>query len=91
MTMRHEKEILLKEELRVLAITTRDRLGFTQKEMSQRLDMSESCYSDIETGRSMCSTLTAILLLEMQANPSKFLFAIKVKFDEQYENEMQAV
>ena len=39
--MRHEKEKLLKEELRILAITTRDRLGLTQKEMDRRLAIFE--------------------------------------------------
>ena len=91
MTMRHEKETLLKEELRVLAIITRDRLGLTQKEMGRRLAMSESCYSDIETGRTMCSTLTAVLLLEMQEDPRDFLVAVHVKFDMQYDKAMQTV
>ena len=89
--MRHEKEKLLKEELRILAITTRDRLGLTQKEMGRRLAMSESCYSDIETGRAMCSTLTAIILLDMQDDPRHFLFAVEAKFQEQYEKEMEAI
>ena len=88
--MRHEKEKLLKEELRILAITTRDRLGLTQKGMDRRLAMSESCYSDIETGRAMCSTLTAVILLDMQDDPKRFLFATKAKFKEQYEKEMKA-
>ncbi len=89
--MRHEKERLLKEELRILAITTRDRLGLTQKEMGSRLVMSESCYSDIETGRAMCSTLTAVILLDMQEDPKKFLFTVQAKFKEQYEKEMNAI
>lgn len=88
--MRHEKEKLLKEELRILAITTRDRLGLTQKEMGRRLAMSESCYSDIETGRAMCSTLTAVILLDMQDDPKRFLFSVEAKFKEQYEKEMKA-
>jgi len=88
--MRHEKEKLLKEELRILAITTRDRLGLTQKEMGRRLAMSESCYSDIETGRAMCSTLTAVILLDMQDDPKRFLFSVEAKFNEQYEKEMKA-
>ena len=49
--MRQEKQEILKEELRVLAIVTRDRLGLTQREMGTQLAMSESCYSDIETGK----------------------------------------
>lgn len=88
--MRHEKEKLLKEELRILAITTRDRLGLTQKEMDRRLAMSESCYSDIETVCTMCNTLTTVILPDMQDDPKRFLFAAKAKFKEQYEKEMKA-
>lgn len=91
MIMRHEKEMLLKEELRVLAITTRDRLEITQKEMGRRLDMSESSYSDIETGKTMCSTLTTVLLLGMQQEPCTFLLSVKEKFEKQYEKEMHAI
>ena len=40
--MRQEKQEILKEELRVLAIVTRDRLGLTQREMGTQLAMSES-------------------------------------------------
>ena len=34
--MRAEKESILKEELRVLALKTRDRLNLTPKEMAKR-------------------------------------------------------
>lgn len=91
MTMRHEKEGLLKEELRILAIRTRDRLQITQGEMAKRLEMSESSYSDIETGRTMCGTLTAILLLDIQEDPNAFLIEMNAKFSKQYEKEMQHV
>ncbi len=89
--MRHEKEGLLKEELRILAIRTRDRLQITQGEMAKRLEMSESSYSDIETGRTMCGTLTAILLLDIQEDPNAFLIEMNAKFSKQYEKEMQHV
>ena len=89
--MRHEKEELLKEELRILAILTRDRLHITQSAMAHRLSMSESSYSDIETGRTMCGTLTVILLLGMQEDPKKFLQDVKLKFIQRYEKEMQPV
>ena len=84
-TMRSEKESLLKDELRLLAIRTRDRLDLTQREMAERLEMSESSYSDIETGVYMCGTLTAMLLLLEQEDPRGFLQALDEAFAKQYE------
>ena len=89
--MRDEKEHLLKDELRVLAIKTRYDLGITQKEMARHLSMAEGSYSDIESGEYMCGTLTTVLLLAMQPDPSAFLTSIKAKFSEQYERAMQSV
>ncbi|MBQ4327979.1 MAG: helix-turn-helix domain-containing protein [Clostridia bacterium] len=83
--MRIEKEMLLKDQLRLLAIRTRDRLDLTQREMAERLEMSESSYSDIETGVYMCGTLTAMLLLLMQEDPRRFLQALDEAFAKQYE------
>ena len=87
--MRKEYEMILAKELRLLAIETRERLNLTQREMSNRLQMSESSYSDIETGKYMCSTLTASLLLNMQDDPNAFLHRVKGKFNEYYAKEMQ--
>lgn len=89
--MRHEKEELLKEELRVLAITTRDRLNLTQSKMARLLEMSESSYSDIETGKTMCGALTTVLLLGLQEDANAFLLKLEIKFSKQYEKEMQMV
>ena len=89
--MRNEMEDLLKGELRELAIITRDRLHLTQKEMAKRLVMSESSYSDIETGKTMCGTLTATLLYAEQDDPKTYLQELKRKFKMQYEKEMQTV
>lgn len=89
--MRIEKEKVLKEELRFLAIKTRDRLQITQKEMGKRLEMSESSYSDIETGESMCGTLTTVLLLGLQPDPHEFINNTASKFQKLYEKEIQTV
>ena len=78
--MREEKEILLKQELRFLAIETRARLNLTQRRMSDLLDMSETSYSDIETGVYMCGTLTAVLLLMEHEDPKAYLSKLKEKF-----------
>ena len=80
--MREEMEALLKEDLRVLAIRTRDRLGYKQKQMAEKLVMSDSSYSDIETGEYMCGTLTAILLLIAQSDPDQYLRKLECGFQE---------
>jgi len=85
--MRYEFKRILGDELRFLAIETRNRLNLTQKEMGDKLQMSESSYSDIETGKSMCGTLTAVLLFEMQDEPEEFLRTVKGKFEKWYEKE----
>ena len=89
--MRNDLETILGEEFRFLAIKTRDRLHLTQREMSDRLQMSESSYSDIERGVYNCSALSAILLLNMQDDPNCFLNTVNEKFREWYEREMMTV
>ena len=82
---------ILGEELRFLAIKTRERLNLTQKEMSEILHMSESSYSDIETGKSNCGTLTTVLLLSIQKDPTHFLSTVHVEFQKWYAKEMMPV
>lgn len=90
--IRNDLTTILGEELRFLAIQTRDRLNLSQKEMSERLQMSYSNYSDIETGEIICcSTLTAILLLNMQENPNAFINNVSIKFQGWYEGEPQPI
>ena len=90
--IRHNLKVILGEELRFLAIKTRERLSLTQKEMGERLQMSYSNYSDIETGQiDCCSTLTAILLLSMQDDPNIFINDVSIKFQRWYDREMQPV
>lgn len=89
--MRHELEQILGESLRILAIETRERLHLTQKKMGAELHMSESSYSDIETGTSYCGALTEALLLSMQEDPTQFLDTVRGKFMKWYEKEMQIV
>lgn len=84
-------EKVLKREFRELALKTRDRLGLTQKAMSELLSMSENSYYDIENGTYMCGTLTATLLLSMQEDPNSILQAWRKNFDELYAKEMQTI
>ena len=89
--MRQQLGNIVGEELRILAIKTRTRLCFTQREMGERLQMSESSYSDIETGKYSCGMLTAVLLLGMQENPKGSLALIEAKNGARYAKEMAAV
>ena len=82
---------ILGEELRFLAIKTRERLNLTQREMSEILHMSESSYSDIETGKSNCGTLTTVLLLSIQEDPTHFINAVNEEFQKWYDGEMMPV
>ena len=74
--MRDKVERILKQELRFLALKTRNRLELTQKQMSELLFMNEKSYSDIETGVYMCGTLTCIVLIMMQEDPNAFCKAL---------------
>ena len=55
------------------------------------LHMSESSYSDIETGKSNCGTLTTVLLLSIQEDPTHFLSTVNVEFQKWYAREMMPV
>ena len=89
--IRDDLAIILGEEFRFLAIRTRERLHLTQREMGDRLQMSENSYSDIERGVYKCSTLSAILLLNMQEDPIRTLNTVNERFREWYEREVTAV
>lgn len=87
--IRNIMEASLKDELRVLAIKTRNRLQLTQREMANKFEMSESSYSDIETGVFMCGTLTTMLLLSEQDDPKAVLEDLKVKLEERIQKERE--
>jgi len=89
--MRHKLEVILGDELRSLAINTRERLCLTQREMGERLHMSESSCSDIETGKNRSGALTSILILQMQDDPNEFLKRLEVKFAELYSSGVQTL
>ena len=89
--IRDELKHILGGEFRFLAIKTRERLNLTQREMSEMLQMSESSYSDIETGKYNCGTLTTVLLLSIQEDPTHFINAVNEEFQKWYDGEMMPV
>ena len=90
--MRQELERILGEELRYLAIATRDRLDLTQKEMGEQLEMGTGSYSDVETGETICiSALSLVLLLGLQENPRTILVTVLRKLAKRRDGELLAV
>lgn len=89
--MRKEYQKILGNETRFLAIETRERLGLTQREMGNRLQMGENSYCAIEAGRTACGALTEALLLSMQEDPKQFLDRVTDKFAKYYEEEMKVL
>ena len=55
--MRQKFERILGEELRYFAIETRERLGLTQKEMGEDLQMGETSYSEFERSEIICASV----------------------------------
>ena len=64
--MRQKLKNILRGDGGFLSLGTRERLGVTQEKMIERLNMGEGSYTDIETGRNHCGTLTAMLLSDKQ-------------------------
>ncbi len=89
--MRGKMEELLKEELRTLALKTRDRQNLTQREMAEILSMNEISYSDIETGVYMCGTLTTVLLLMKQADPTEFFEQLRQRIKKLFDDEAAGI
>lgn len=89
--MRGEFEDILKEEMRVLAIKTRDRLDITQAQMAEIMEMNDKSYSDIERGKYKCGELTIVLLLALQDDPKEFLEELLAKFEEARERKLEVV
>lgn len=86
--MRAEIETIFKETFRDLTIAIRDDLGFTQARMSEALLMSERSYSDIESGRSSCGAITALMLILHMDNRDELLDKLKARILEMYLSEV---
>jgi len=89
--MRGDFEEILKENMRELAIITRDRLDITQAEMAELMEMNEKSYADIERGKYKCGELTIVLLLALQDDPKKFLEELLAKFNKARERKLEVV
>ncbi len=79
--MRDELEAILKDELHRLVLQQMNELNYTQMKMADMLYMATRSFADIESGKSMCGTLTTVLLLMQLPNANSFLKNVKYKFD----------
>ena len=80
--------LLLKSELRSLILQTRSNMEVTQRIMSERYVMAESSYSLFEAGEYMCGTLTTVMLLADQPDPTATIKEIARKLEKLREEEM---
>ncbi len=88
--MRHIVEKTLEEDLRALAIREMECAGLTQRQMAERLVMSEGSYSDIGTGEAMCGVLTVIPPLVGLEKPLLYPEGLKGLLRESYEKAVLA-
>lgn len=54
---------ILKDTFRIELMKFRTERNLTQARMSERIEMSERSYADIESGKSCCSAVTLVLYL----------------------------
>ena len=66
---RKQMQEIMKQNLHVLLLRTRDHMGLKQHEMAKHYAMSNTSYSDLERGVSSCGSLTLLLLLHDQEDP----------------------
>ena len=87
-TMRKNIEAVYKDTFRDIALKTRFDLGFTQAKMSEALLMSERSYEEIESGRSACGAVTAMLLLLYIEHRNEVLDKLKTSMEKAYDEEV---
>lgn len=89
--MRHEMEEELKETLRYFALKLREEHGLTQAKMAEALVMSERSYEEIESGRSACGALTAVLILLSIRNRNDMIEGLFERLEKAYALETVSV
>ena len=87
-TMRKNIEAVYKDTFRDIALKTRFDLDFTQAKMSEALLMSERSYEEIESGRSACGAVTAMLLLLYVEHRDEVLDELKTSMEKAYDEEV---
>lgn len=77
---------IFKQCFRSYLLQTRNELGLTQAQMSEKLNISERAYANLESGRSCCSTITFVLFLLLCTDINNdFLENLRNSFNEIYE------
>lgn len=86
--MKEAYTMIFKQCFRSYLLQTRTQLGLTQVQMSERLNISERAYANLEGGHSCCSTITFVLFLISCAdndNYDGFIENLRNSFNEIYE------
>lgn len=85
--MKEAYTMIFKQCFRSYLLQTRTQLGLTQAQMSERLNISERVYANLEEGHSCCSTITFVLfLISCADNYDSFIENLRNSFNEIYTN-----
>lgn len=81
--MRKVYTTVFKQCFRAYLLQTRNTLGLTQRQMSEKLNISERAYANLESGQSCCNTMTFIFfLLSCTDDYSELLEDLRKDFNE---------
>ena len=80
--MNNQIREIIKQYTRSEMLKTRSQLKITQVEMASRLNISSREYTNIESGKVCCSTITMLVYLnEICSDSEKFLDGLKAALD----------
>lgn len=84
-TMKIIYTTIFKQYFRSCLLQTRSQLGLTQSQMAEKLNISDRAYSNLESGKYCCSTITLVLfLLLCTDNYNTFLEDLRKEFENVY-------
>lgn len=76
---------IFKQCFRVYLLQTRTKLGLTQVQMAEKLNIGSRAYADLERGKFCCSAITLVFfLLLCEDSRDTFLEDLRKNFNEIY-------
>lgn len=77
---------IFKQCFRAYLLQTRTKLGLTQNQMAEKLNIGSRAYADLERGKFCCSAITLVFfLLLCEDSYDTFLEDLRKSFNEIYE------
>ena len=83
--MRKIYTTIFKHYFRACLLRTRNKLGLTQSQMAEKLNIGHRAYISLESGKSCCSAITLVFFLLCMDNYDTFLEDLRKEFKEAHE------